>query len=970
MIRAGILLVRRSDRAPAVPLQVLATWGLLCLLVLLCLGISACAPRYRVPFTDADIPSDPALTHGILSNGFQYVLMENGTPKDRVSVHLNVFAGSVNETDAQQGVAHYLEHLLFNGSEHFKPGELVEYFQSIGMDFGADANASTSYFHTVYDLSLPKGDRSHLDDGFLVIQEYAEGALLLETEIERERGIILAEKRERDSVSYRTFKKELAFEFPGAILNRRLPIGIEPVLRTADRRLLKNFYDTWYRPDNMVLVVVGDMDVDLAESLIRDRFSSLAPRKIGKGKEPDITWKPHTGIKSFYHYEPEAGNTKITIERLTPVPFQAETIERLKAEVTADMADAMLRNRLSGMVRKQTAGLTDASVYSGRFLRNVSVAAINADCDPENWATSLVQLEKTLRQGLAFGFYQKELDRVKADFIAELDAGVKQASTRKTPTLARSLLYSIQSRRLFLSPEQEKEILEPFIRGISLEQAKQAFRESWAAPHRLVLVTGNAEIKSESLETPEQELLRVYRQSRQQAVHPYQTAESRQFPYLPAADTPLSVRGQETDVNGLGITTVDLDNLVRLNLKPTAFKKGEFLFKVVFGDGEVGIPDDIPGLAAIAESTVGLSGLGEMDADQLEAALAGREVSIGFNIEDAYFSFSGSADPQESELLFQLILAYLADPGFRSEGLALAKTQYRQMYSALKRTPDGMMRIAGNRFLAKGHPAFGMAHPDQVDRIRLQDIRSWLMPYFAKAPIEISVAGDFDPAQIIAHASSVLGALAPRENLSYPTMAPDRVGFPKGKRLDLRPDTKIDKGMIRVAFLTDDFWDIYQTRRLSMLSRVVSERLRKVIREELSASYSPYVYNSPSMIYDGYGVMQVVVNVNPDTADLVYGTIQDIIRDMAANGITAKELELVKKPVVNQLEVLKQKNAYWLNSVLADSRRHPERLEWTQSIIPDYSDVSPEDLMALARQYLDVNASAQIRILPKETAEE
>lgn len=150
---------------------------------------------------------DSALVHGVLENGFQYLLMKNTTPKDRVSVHLNVFTGSVSEMDHEQGMAHFLEHMLFNGSEHFKPGELITYFQSIGMDFGADANASTSFFNTVYDLSLPKGDEKHLEDAFVVIKDYAEGALLLQSEIDRERGVVLAEKRERDSVSFRTFKR-------------------------------------------------------------------------------------------------------------------------------------------------------------------------------------------------------------------------------------------------------------------------------------------------------------------------------------------------------------------------------------------------------------------------------------------------------------------------------------------------------------------------------------------------------------------------------------------------------------------------------------------------------------------------------------------------------------------------------------------------------------------------------------------
>ena len=176
------------------------------------------------------------------------------------------------------GVAHYLEHMLFNGSTHFKPDELVEYFQSIGMRFGSDANAHTGFFETVYDIFLPSGDSSSMDKGLLVLDDFARGALLLESEVERERGVILAEKRERDSVSYRTFEATLGFELQGSRLAQRLPIGTEEVITRADQSLLKGYYDTWYRPDNMVLVVVGDFDVKTAEKLITDRFSAMEPR--------------------------------------------------------------------------------------------------------------------------------------------------------------------------------------------------------------------------------------------------------------------------------------------------------------------------------------------------------------------------------------------------------------------------------------------------------------------------------------------------------------------------------------------------------------------------------------------------------------------------------------------------------------------------------------------------------------------
>ncbi|MFO7912178.1 MAG: insulinase family protein [Desulfotignum sp.] len=807
------------------------------LLVLIWVAFVSCAPKHPLPFASRNLPADPALVHGVLPNGFQYVLLQNHTPKDRVSIHLNVFAGSVHETDEQQGIAHFLEHMLFNGTQHFQPGELVTYFQSIGMDFGADVNASTSFFHTVYDLSLPKGDQAHLEDALLVIADYAQGALLLEDEIEKERGIILAEKQERDSVSYQTFKQNFAFELPGSILPKRFPIGIVPVIQAADRDVIKNFYDAWYRPDNMVLVMVGDMDIPTAQALIQKRFASFFPRASGKSPAPsDIQWIPHKGLKPFYFYEPEAAETKVTIERIAYTDAVFETTKQLKQDLVRKIADTIFQNRLSHLISQQTAGFSSASAYSGTFLHHLSIAAVTADCQPENWQTTLVQLEKMLRQALESGFTQQELDRAKAVFISKLDADVKQADTRKTARLAHSLLQSIQDKKMFLSPDQRKELLLPHMEKLSLDQVNQAFKDSWQADHRLVLVTGNAQIGSRPSFSSEDSIRKIFVESRREPADLFVPVVSQKFPYLPMPDTPARITHQQKNENNLGITMIDLDNNIRLNLKQTDFQRGKFLFKAVFGNGRVCQPKDIPGLAHISQQTVRLSGLGVMDLDQLKQALAGRDVDISFTVGESYFSLEGTADPLEIKLVFQLIYAYLADPGFRPEALDLAKTRYRQKYDTLKRTPEGIMRIHGNRFLAKQNPLFGMAPPDAVDQITLEDIQSWLSPYFMENGLEISFAGDFDPDAAIFHARTVMEGREPKKN-GPPACTREPVKFPKGEQLDLTLDTKIENGVVRMAFLTDDFWDIEQTRQLSILSRVVSDRLRKIIREKLGEVY-------------------------------------------------------------------------------------------------------------------------------------
>ncbi len=940
------------------------------LIVMACAGCRTA--RHPLCFLDetkgAEVQKDPALIHGALDNRFQYVLLRNQTPPNRVSMHLNVFAGSVYETDEEQGLAHYLEHMLFNGSEHFKPGELITYFQSIGMAFGRDANAHTSYVNTIYDLNLSKADKAHLSDGLLVMGDYARGALLLPDEIDRERGVILAEKRERDSVAYQGFKKELAFELPGSLITRRHPIGVAQVIEKADQALLKGFYDKWYRPDNMVLVAVGDFDPQELIPLIRDRFSSLAPGpgKAGTRQVPDLSWPPHKGIKAFYLHESEAAETRVTIERVSYKEFKTQQISDIKEEVVNLLSSQILENRFSRLIRNQEAAFTLASAQTGRFLNHVSFASVQADCDPENWQPALLQLEMLLRQALLYGFEQQEFAQVRADAISSLESAVRQADTRQTKDLSQEILNSVNQKRWFLSPLQNQAILKPFLENLTLDQLNQSFKALWADDHRLILVSGNAAIAGGNGGSPQEKIQAIYHKGTLEPVDAYQGIQAKAFPYLsaPAAndETERTARISKikNNVKGLGITTVDFHNQVRLNLKPTDFQKHKMIFKLVFGQGKRRMPLDKPGLDWISQVTVNQSGLGALDMDQLEQALAGRDVDIGFSVEDGYFSLSGAADPKEAGLVFELIYAYLKDPGIREQELDLAKTLYRKMVENLERTPDGMMEITGSCFLANGDPRFGLAHPDQVDRITVKDVQNWLIPSFKSSPIELSIAGDIQPDDVIGYAADYLGGLEPRK---APGDIPDKeVAFPKGGRLELSLDTRMEKGMVRMAFLTDDFWDIHQTRRLSMLARVVSEKIRQKVREDLGASYSPYVFNQPSTTYPGYGVMHMVAKADPGEFEKVHDAMVSIVRDLKQNGVTEQALDLVKKPLMTHIKDIRKKNAYWLNTVMAGSVRHPEQMEWASSMVEDYNAVHSADLTDLAKTYLNIPDAALILI--------
>lgn len=905
---------------------------------------------------------DPDLIHGKFENGFSYILYNNSTPEERVSMHLDVLAGSMNETDEQRGVAHYLEHMLFNGSEHFEPGELIEYFQSIGMAFGADANAHTGFYETVYDLSLPKGDEKSLSEALLVMDDYARGALLLESEVEKERGVILSEKRQRDSVSYRTFKSTLDFELPGSRLVKRFPIGTTECIKNTDRNILKDYYDTWYRPSNMVLVMVGDFDTDTAEALIEKRFSDFSPRAPSR-EMPADSFSPHIGIKPFYHHEPEAGSTRVTVETVSNVPFELRTLEQLKKRTVKDIADTILDHRMAGLPNQKDSPVSDTGVYSGTSLKTVSFASVEAETSPGEWKEALETVEQKLRQALEHGFTQSELERVKKEYIEKLDLAVEKSDTRKSGTIARRIIHHINNKKIFQSPEQSRKILKPFIRSLDAETVSSAFSDTWDHDHRLVLVTGNARISDSDAKA--REIIRnVYSESADRPVKAYKNEDAAVFPYLPS---PAGKGGidKEKSYPELSVKTLDFSNSVRLNHKKTDFKKGEFIFSVAIPGGRKVQPPSKPGLSETAARVVNESGVGGLDKEQLKTALAGTSIKFNFNITDDEFTFSGKASSSEIELFVRMIRTHILDPAFRRQSLALVKKRYRQEYNEQVRRPQGIMRIKGERFLAGGDPRFGMPDADDVENITIEDIKDWLQPYFSRAPLEVSVVGDFDEKALETIAAQYLGTLDERSGV--PESYPDRKGpsFPGGETLTLDVDTRISKAGIHMAFLTDDFWNIRRTRQLNVLARVFSDRLRKIVREKLGAAYSTYVYNSPSRAYEGYGVMRAFAGVDRDDIDDIVKRMEEIVNSMAVEGISEKELDLAKKPVMNHIRDMRTNNHYWLNSVISGSMMHPEQLEWAESLIEGYKNITVDDLDRMTNSYLNTDTSAKVIIKPK-----
>lgn len=910
------------------------------------------------PQDGSDLQPDPGLVFGRLANGLRYVVVANHEPKNRVALYLDVQAGSLHETDKQRGVAHFLEHMLFNGTTNYPPGTLVEYFQSIGMGFGADTNAHTGFGETVYNLMLPSGDSKVLTEGFKVLADYARGALLLQSEVDRERGVILAEKRSRDSAATRVMKKQMQFDFSGTLVAERSPIGTEEVLRVADSQLLRSYYDRWYRPENMIVVVVGDMEPKEAVKILEHHFAGL--KGVGSiGECADFGTVKEADTDILFLPEPELGYTGLALTTVFNTQPRTDTLAWELEQFRQYVAVALLSNRLQKIEQRSGSPIAQPKAQAGIFLQRVGYATLAARTVNGRWQEGVTLLQTTLAQALQNGFTETELIRGKQEVAAFLEKEAQTAPTRDSRKIAEDIIHKLNSNEVILSPAQELTLYQPVLEKMSLAEVNDALRQLWSRPRRLIEVVGTVD-PALTKEQAEAQLRDAYRANEAKQLTPWVEEERVAFPYLPLPTVPGEIV-EHTSHKDIGVESYVLKGGVRLNCKATDYQANQVLLSVQFGKGKQAEPVD--GLALLSESVVKESGLGKLTREQLEEALTGSNVVLDFRVGPESFSLQGSGLGKGLELLLQLAYSRLHDPAFRPEAFVRSRENLHRMYDQLVTSVEGIQQLQGERFLAGSSREYGLASWEQVEKLRLDQVSDWLKPIFLREPLEINIVGDIDPKEVAQLVAKYFGSEQRQEEEASPGPVID---FPAGGQQQLAVSSSIDKALLTVAWRTSDYWDINRTRRLNLLAAVLDDRLRVKIREELGATYSPRVVSQPSRAHQGFGLLKAILTVAPDQAQPLAKAIKVVAADLGKKGVTQDELQRALEPTLTSIKDIKRNNRYWLESVLNLSSRHPQQLLWPLTITEGFAGITADELTALAALYLQEQQAATVIVAPGE----
>ncbi len=902
-----------------------------------------------------DVLPDPAVRYGTLPNGMKYAILRNATPRDSASVRMLFDFGSIAEDENERGLAHFIEHMAFNGSTNVPEGEMTKILERLGLAFGADTNASTGFDATTYQLDLPRTDDELVDTALMLMRETAGNLTLNPAAIDRERGVILSEMQTRDSFQLRRIVDYFNFAAPATPFGDRLPIGTAEVLKGADAATLRSLYERYYRPEKATLVLVGDFDPDAIEAKIKSRFADWRGTGPAGSELDNGTVNIERPVAADTFVDPDVPYI-VSIASFQPYVDAPQTVAEGRRAILEQLGNAILNRRFEKIANASDSPILGGSTSTSDFFEAARNSTVNVVAKEGAWRQALAIGENELRRALQHGFTQAELAEQLANVQLAFDTAADQADTRRSSVLANTIVATVGGRDIFATPGFKRDMFNRLKPTMTVDAVDAAFKARWKGSQPLVHVSSKAPV-----EGGDAAVLAAFEAAKQVAVTAPTAAASVAFAY-DEFGTPGSIAA-DTTINDLGIRTITFDNNVRLNLKKTDFEQGKLRYAVRIGSGQLQLPADAPGLGLFMSSMFANAGLGEHSYDELREILAGRNVTPGLTASEDAFGTSGTTTMADLPLQLKVSAAYLTDPGYRAEAQSRWSNLVPTFSAQLDATPQTVAQRDVARVLANGDQRFGIPDEKTLLARNFDELKAALGPVLASAPIEIAIVGDIDEAAVIAAVAQSFGALPAREADFASFEARRKVAFPT----DRAPVTLTHAGMpdqsLALAYWpTDDDSDATEQVKVEMLSQVMGLMLLEEIREKLGATYSPSAASSMSSVYQDYGVFGTSVIVEPGRADEVFAAVDSIATQLRDRPVDADIIARARTPILENIVKSRRENAYWLG-LAGRAQSEAARLDRTRNIEARYKAVTSADIQAMARKYLRDDRELKIRIV-------
>lgn len=895
-------------------------------------------------FAASDVPVDPNIVFGVLPNGMKYALLKNSTPKDSVVLRMRFAVGSFAEAEDQRGLAHFLEHMAFNGSKGVPEGEMIKLLERKGLAFGADTNASTGFDETVYKLDLPNASDDLIDTGLMLMRETGSELTIDPAAVDRERGIILSERRARDTYQLRSLIDQLDFQMKGMNVANRIPVGTEEVIKTAPAVRLRDLYDRYYRPERATLVMVGDFDPAAVEAKIRARFADWKGRGPA-GADPEIGNVDYGRAAAADDFVDPAIQDSVTIASFKPWVDEPDTKAKRARKLAEDVGEAIISRRLAKIALNEDSPILTGYFSDAEGWKKFDQVTIGAVAKEGAWKEALALVEQEQRRALEHGFTQAEVDEQVANRRTAYKNAVAGVTTRRSDALADALVSAAEGDFVFARPETSQALFEATAPALSAATVTAAFRarmDGLSPP--LVRVTTKKPVEGG---TPA--ILADLQASAKVAVAAPAAAANAAFAY-DSFGTPGTIVSDER-VDDLGIRRIRFANNVMLNIKTTDFQKDKVMLSLRVDGGNLLATRDDPTKVSLAGSLM-LGGLEAHSLDELRSILAGKTISPVFGNSTDAFGGSAVTSPEDFALQAKLMAAYLTHPGYRADGLALIRRVLPQQYAANDATPAAVLGRDAGGILANDDPRSQTPPLGKVMALDWAQLKPAIADSFTHGAIEIGVVGDIGEQSAIDAIAATFGAL-PERRAAFDPLAEARI---RAFATDRSERTLIHKGPaeqaeLRVYWPARDDSDLGEAMRLNLLARAMQLKLTEELREKLGESYSPGAAASLSDEFPGYGHLFAASNVDYKDLATTRAAIFAIAKELRDKPVDADLLDRARKPLLEAMVKSRRENSYWLNYV-AEATSHADRLDRSRKGIGEVEAATPAELQALAKRYL------------------
>lgn len=902
----------------------------------------------------SDLPADPAIRFGTLPNGMRYALRRNATPPGDVVVRMRIGAGSLVERDDQRGLAHFLEHLTYRGTTNLPGNEVIQRLQREG----TEVRATTGFNETMYALDFPRGEAS-LDTGLHVLREMMSEATLAADAIDQERGVVQGEQRSKDGSYIRGQTARLQFVAPR--LGTRMTIGDMEIIRTATRERIAHFYNAYYRPSRATLVVVGDLDLDRVEALIRRRFADWTPkgpagpdanRREAERRAPQARIMTGAGADSSF--------SLIWVRPPDRSPDSRATRRRM---ISQELGIAVLRERVGQLGRSDAVPFERASVSFDDTWGAAQAINLSGSYKPGQLDPALAAAEQVPRQLLRYGITDAELRRQIAATRTRLQAEVAGGAAQSSSGHAENIVRAVGEGAVVTSAQAELALFDETVKSLTAADVMSAMQLLFTDAGPLAMISTPTAIPG-----GETAVLARLKAARQLPVSPPVLQAEAIWPYTDFGE-PGTVASRR-QIAGIDATVVNFANGTILTIKPTNFALGEILVTASTGLGESGMSADRLDPLYGAQAYLTAGGLGKLTPDQLEQVLAGRTVAASGLVESNRFRWYASTRPEDLTLQMQLLAAYVTDPGLRPEPLERFKARYAAPTTLSAASPGDALARRVRELLSGGDKRAAPPSREEIQSLDMRVAGPRLREAIGRGPVRVVVVGDVTVDQAIAATASTFGALAPRGAALVPPAQPERRRtLPGGGGIvELNHMGPATQALATVVWPGPDRLDNERDfRRAEVLGQILQFRVSEIIRARLGLAYSPSAGFGGVGAVRGTSQFSASAETTPQNTAAFHAAMDGIVRDLQTVAVTRDELDRARTPLIGRSQGQRTRNDYWIDILEAIGTR-PE-LATEQSETADYQAITPADIQALARRYLRPELAWRASVTPAAPAQ-